>query len=239
MINCYILDDLPSQFKILKILINNHSELNLVGTSTDPASFIDKYNKGKLDIDLLFLDIEMPGISGIEVAHHIVPDVKIIFVTGYRDYAIEAFEIAAIDYLVKPIKPVRFEQAVAKAILAMGIEPKSTSRKNTEEMQHLVVTENGKKSWSQWARDAVYYIEACGNYTDIHCVDQVVTQYKTLKQVEHELLGTQFVRIHRKYIVNMHMAIKGAGNLIVLQNGTELPIGDQYSIRVRNYLNRK
>lgn len=235
MINCYILDDMPAQFKLLAILINRHPELNFVGAGSDAVKFLDAHQSGELSFDLLFLDIEMPGIMGIDVAKLLAPPIKVIFVTGHRDYAVEAFELNAIDYLVKPIHPKRFEEAIEKVLLANEYE-RLSNEKDADD-RFLVIKGSGKASWLKLEYEKIVYLKANSNYTDVYYDDKKHTIYGTLGSLESKLETSKFMRIHRSFVVNLDHVQKGISNdRLIMSNEHEVPIGKVYSEGLKSFL---
>lgn len=237
MINCFILDDLPSQFKVLEVLIARHPALQLVGTSTNPGDFLQKYNDGKIDTDVLFLDIEMPGISGIELAQLLSPKLKVIFTTAHRQYAFDAFESQAVDYLLKPVHPNRFEKAIDKLIqIAANDLPKVDQFRFSND--HLVMKGTGKATWIKLKHDEIIYLKADLNYTDIFLQDRNITLYGTLKKIELMLPDYPFIRVHRQYVINFDHVANGLGKFITMSNDVKIPIGRIYAHKIKAMLNR-
>ncbi|GEM63914.1 DNA-binding response regulator [Sphingobacterium faecium NBRC 15299] len=237
MINCYIIDDMPVQFKLLSILIKQHAELNLIGADTNAEAFLTKHRSGELEIDLLFLDIEMPGISGIDLAKLLLPNVKVIFVTGHRDFALDAFDLHAVDYLLKPIHPERFAKAIEKVVALLGDKDRRTELQ--PENQFLVVKGSGKASWIKLAFDKIISLEADSNYTTIYYEDTKIMIYGTLGSMEQKLDFPPFMRIHKSHIVNLDHVQKGLrGEKVILSNQREVPIGKTFVTRLKEYLGR-
>ncbi len=235
MINCYILDDLPSQFKVLEVLISRHPDLQLAGKSTSPIKFLEEFNAGKIDIDLLFLDIEMPVISGIEIAQMLQSQIKIIFTTGHRDYAFDAYESEAVDYLLKPIHPERFEKAIEKYFQVKTLELQKLSPFNFGK-DHLVTNGIGKASWIKIKHEEILYLKADKNYTDVHLFDRKITLYGTIRKIVNMLPGFPFIQIHRQYVVNFNHVVNGSGKFVMMSNETQIPVGRIYAHQIKMLL---
>ncbi|WP_343559638.1 LytTR family DNA-binding domain-containing protein [Sphingobacterium sp.] len=234
MINCYIVDDLPSQFKVLKILIESTEGLQLMGTETSSLRFLKDYREAKLDIDLLFLDIEMPGISGVELAGMLESKTKVIFTTGHRDFALEAFDLGAVDYLLKPIKPARFLAAIDKV---RNLIQKDNLPGNIAPIrQEIYIKGSGKSSWNRINLSDIEYLEADSNYTQIYLSTGKIMVYGTLNQLSAQLPADRFLRIHKSYIINLAHLESGTALSVKMTNGAQIPVGRVYKNELVSHL---
>lgn len=187
---CLIIDDNTMARSTLCHLCSQVADLEVVGECSTGIEAYNFLQHGKADI--LFLDIEMPEMSGIEFTRNLSTEVIIIFTTSKRDYAVEAFELKIADYLVKPIAPARFLQAVNKAR-----EICSASRQSADEF--LFVRDSDVMRRVPYAD--ILYIEAMGDYVKFHTAKKVYAIHGTLKSVEEKLPALQFIRIHRSFII--------------------------------------
>jgi len=220
MINCLALDDEPLALSILEEFCIRIPFLQLQKTFTD-ASEAAKFLR-KQPIDLLFLDIQMPDILGTEFYRQHGADKMVIFTTAFSDYAVEGFELSAIDYLLKPIEFNRFEQAVIKAKDFFNYIHQSENK----EHQYLYV--RSEYSLMKIPFTEILYIETLDDYLKIHLSDKkpVLTKMN-LKNIMSKLNPQEFVRPHRSYIIPLSRIQSVRGKTISLQN-IEIPIGVKY-----------
>lgn len=157
--------------------------------------------------DLMFLDIQMPKVSGLELMEVIDDPIQVIFTTAYDQYALKAFELNAIDYLLKPFNENRFGDAIQKVISRLNTGEDSNQEKvlhmqnQAEDMLERIVVKNGNKL-EVIALDQILYFEAQDNYVMIHCESKHFLKSKTMKYFEDHLPPDKFIRIHRSYLVN-------------------------------------
>ena len=161
---------------------------------------------------LVFLDIELPGPSGMDLLRSLKISPLVIFTTAYPDYAIEGYELDAIDYLLKPILPPRFLKAVNKA--KEIIEWKKMDHVN--DADHLFVKENGR--YTKVLYKDILFVEALQNYVALHLQGKRLITYNTLSVLEKQLPATQFMRIHKSYIVSVDRIVAIEKNMVTLPN---------------------
>jgi DNA-binding LytR/AlgR family response regulator len=220
MINCIALDDEPLALSILEEFCSRIPFLQLQKTFTD-ATEAAKFLR-KQPVDLLFLDIQMPDILGTEFYRQNAPDKMVIFTTAFSDYAVEGFELSAIDYLLKPIEFKRFEQAAIKARDYFNY----THQSDKKEHQCLYV--RSEYSLVKIDFSDIIYIETLDDYLKIHLRDKKTVLTKmNLKNIMSKLNPNEFVRVHRSYIIPLSRIQSVRGKNISL--GTiEIPIGVKY-----------
>lgn len=194
-LNCIIVDDSSLQRMILTKLIDKNPHLKLVGefSSAIEAKNFLSYNT----VDLLFLDIEMPVITGFDFLDVLKVKPQIIFVTSKADYALRAFEYQATDYLQKPITAERFEEAVKRALELHQLK----NEHHEEEGEHIFIKTNLKKMKIYTAR--IKWIEAFGDYVKVVTEDDSNLVLSTMKAFENDLSKEKFMRVHKSYIVNI------------------------------------
>jgi two-component system LytT family response regulator len=219
MIRAIALDDEEPALRVIDALCQKtEGQIRLEKTFTQPVEAI-KYLK-KFPVDLIFLDINMPGISGVEFAKQLDPGIMIVFSTAYSEYAVEGFNLQAIDYLMKPIAYDRFLQAVNKAKQQMENQLVSN------EKPYLSVRAN--YSLLRIYTENILYIEGMDDYLKIHVKDQrPIVVRMTMKSVEEKLPSKEFVRVHRSFIVPLSRIDKIRNKIIHLQD-VEIPIGNKY-----------
>lgn len=219
--NCLIVDDNILALSVLKKLISMEPSLTIVGECFDA---LEAYKQVQLsDIDILFLDIEMPGMSGIELVKSLGDKrPMVIFTTATTDYAAEAFDLNVVDFLIKPVSPARFLQAVEKAKRMLQTKGLSVTDKEDE----FVFIRDSNIVRRVKVSD-ILYMEARGDYVRINLTDQTYSIHSSLKSVEEKLSKTVFLRVHRSFIINVSRidTIEG-GTLIVHRN--MVPVSDAY-----------
>lgn len=212
-IKCIIVDDEPRAVRLLEEYIKGYPVLEIAGICYNAQETIQLMATTKAD--LLFLDINMPGISGIELTK-ILANCKIILTTAYAEYAVESYEQNVLDYLLKPISPARFAQAVQKAVHYFA-EKKETST--------VIFAKSGKRI-TALKLDDIYYIEGSKEYLAIFSSKGKIVVYKRMKDILDHLDG-RFARVHNSWIVNTDYIEKvEAGEIII--NTTPIPISEKY-----------
>lgn len=222
MIKTLIVDDEPLALDILESYIEKIPDLELIGrcdNAIDANEIIQKE-----EIDLVFLDIQMPQMTGIELVKSLTTSPKVVFTTAYSEYAVEGFELNAIDYLLKPIAFDRFLKAVNKA--------KDGSEKSTNIAQDddFIFVKADKKLVKIHFNE-ILYIEGLKDYVIIKKETGRVIALQTMKSLEKKLPSNIFMRVHRSYIVNISHIKAVVGNSLELIEGgkpKDIPIGKNY-----------
>ncbi|RZM18646.1 MAG: response regulator transcription factor, partial [Pedobacter sp.] len=182
--------------------------------------------------DLLLLDIEMPGMNGIELTRNIGSKKPlIIFTTSKKEYAVEAFELNVADYIVKPVTPARFIQAIAKAREAL--ESSSEELQVTED-EFLFIRD--ASIVRRLKMDDILYAEAMGDYVKLQTSQKFYTVHTTLKTVEERLPSSKFMRVHRSYVVAL-FKIDTVQDSALLINGKSLPVADAFRAKLNKRMN--
>ena len=192
-LNCIIIDDEITARNILKKYIKDVPFLVLLNeyrNAVEALEYLDNSN-----VDVVFLDIEMPRLSGLKMAKLLDDSTQIIFTTAHREFAPEGFELSAIDYLLKPISFERFLQAAKRAHRAMGL-----SRVEKETPTHFFIKVDKKMIRVEFSQ--LYYIKGMGNYVKIYTATDTFVVYDTVKNIMASLRHGPFLRIHKSYIVN-------------------------------------
>jgi DNA-binding LytR/AlgR family response regulator len=193
-----IIDDEPIAIRVIQDHLEHFNNIECIQGFTKAIDAIEILNKEK--IDLLFLDINMPGISGIEFLKSLTNPPKVIFTTAYRNFAVDAFELDALDYLVKPISFERFLKAINKFISQTQINQEISSSEIQE--KEYIILKSDKKNYKIKFND-ILFIESLDNYIKVHTKDLSIICYERLSGVEEELPNKNFIRIHRSYIINL------------------------------------
>lgn len=204
-VNCMIIDDEPLSRDILRRYISEVRELELAGECTDAMEATGVLAKQR--VDLLFLDIQMPGLSGISFARALTAAPLIIFTTAFPQYAVEGFELNAVDYLVKPYSFERFLKAVHRAMEIMK------QQRGTEEAPRRVVLKADRKLYSVDPFE-ILYMEGQGDYVRICFRERKLVVHGTLRQMEESMPADAFMRIHKSYVVNLKQISFIEGNQV-------------------------
>lgn len=218
-----IVEDEPHALRLLEDHIGKLSFLQLEARFFDAMEALEYLQKQS--IDLIFLDINLPGLSGMDLAAMLPPQQKLIFTTAYAEYALDSFEYQVVDYLLKPISFKRFMQAVNKLTAFMPQKEAATLVNSPSEENDFLFVKSGKQV-HKIDYDAICYLEALKEYIAIHTEKGKILVYKRMKEVA-EQLPPQFVRIHNSYIVNLRH-IKNIESNLVIVKGESLPVSNGY-----------
>ena len=234
-ISCLIIDDEPLAREILKQHIEGVEVLELVGVcnnAVEAISFLQQHA-----VDLLFLDIQMPQLLGTNFIRTLKNPPKIIFTTAYRKYAVEGFELDAVDYILKPISFERFLKAVNKVLQINNFtEPVSLSKENNTESNSLFLYFRADRKMVKVFYHEILFIESLKDYIKIVTISKTIVTKYVLYTLEEMLPPGEFLRIHRSYIVAINKIDSYNADSIQIANH-ELPIGKIYKIDVIRKLN--
>lgn len=225
--NYIIIDDEPDAIDVLRIHLNKIPFMELKATFRDPLDALEYFQKHT--VDLLFLDINMPKLSGISFAKFLENPPLIIFTTAYSEYALESYELKAVDYLLKPIEFDRLLKAVMKAkeVLNQNRAGVKTSLETSREISEQTVFIKSGSEFHQVPIQNIKYIESDGNYVTFHTTKRsIVARYK-ISEVKELLPQKFFVRVHRSYIVAIKH-IETIKNHCVVIDGIEIPISSNH-----------
>jgi two-component system LytT family response regulator len=227
-LKCVAIDDEPLALELLKEYISRFPQLKLVHTFDDAISAVELLRNTK--VDLLFIDINMPDITGIDLVRSLHEKPLVIFTTAHKQFAIEGFELDAVDYLLKPINFDRFTRAVHKAI-------DYYKYKNTplqEENDNLFV--HSEYKLVKIPLNDIEYIESLEDYIKIHIAGaKPVLSLLSMKKVLEKLPADKFQRIHRSYIVSVSRVKSIQNRKVQLSAAVELPISDSYVQFINNW----
>lgn len=232
-LNCSIIDDEPLATKLLVSYVKKTPTLNLVGTYNSAISAIKDLREKP--VDLLFLDIQMPELSGLEFARLMPPETKIIFTTGFDQYAIEGYNMNALDYLLKPIAYDRFLESVKKGMDYFSLVE---IQKHTHADQFIFVKSDYKLV--QISLNDVLYIEGFKDYVKIYMDgnQKPVMSLINMKRIDEYLPHPEFLRIHRSYIVHMSK-IKLVDRARIVFGDEYIPISESYKEEVQKFLDER
>ena len=244
-INCLLIDDEPLAMDVLASYINRIDGLELAGRCDNAIQAFEKIQT--TPVDLLFLDIQMPKLNGIEFLNTLKDSPKVIFTTAYRDYAIDAFEMDAIDYLLKPISFSRFLRAVSKVyqnfqsphlpspnhLLNNSLSYGSENTTALSAMEFIYV--KADKKMVKIGLQDIFYIESLKDYVIIHTPKKRIVTKQKISYLEQKLPEDRFLRIHRSFIISINK-IEAFSPTSIDVNNTELPIGRSYKREVSKVL---
>jgi len=223
-LTCIIVDDEPPAVRILQKYVDQLPGIECVAFSNKSIEALQLIEQHQPDI--VFLDIQMPDLTGIQLSMLIKDKSKIIFTTAYSQFAVEGFELNAIDYLVKPIAFSRFISAVEKA-KKLIFDSNVLMRPNSVDDNYFFIKTDGKNKFKRIAVADICYLESIKNYVVIHTASEQTVTYNTLKYFEENLPQNLFVKIHKSFIVALNKIEKTDSNEVwVLQK--YLPLGDTY-----------
>ena len=232
-ISCLIIDDEAIAREVIATHLSKIQNIKVIASCNNA---IEAFNCIRShNIDLVFLDINMPEISGISFARSINKDIKIIFTTAYRDYAVEGFELQAVDYLLKPISFERLLKAV-NTYFEVYNNPVEIGSNQTETNNFMFVRSD--RRMFKIGFNEIIYIESYSDYIKIHLNDKtVVVTRETISAIEAKLPKNEFIRIHRSYIVSLNSIDSYTNEQIVISEKS-LPISRSYKKEVLSLLNK-
>jgi two-component system, LytTR family, response regulator len=242
-IRAVIVDDEELARQMLREFLAGHSEIEIAAECANGFEAVKAVTEMKPD--LVFLDIQMPKLDGFEVLELIGTDRAVVFVTAYDEYAIRAFDIHAVDYLLKPFSAERFETALQRAQQRLGgklpaaTELSSSARPPAQPLERIVVRDGARVSIIPVAK--LDYAEAQDDYVALATEGKKHLKQQTISSLEGTLDPTRFLRIHRSYIVNLEKVTKVEpyskdNHVVVLSNGTQLPVSRSGYARLREFL---
>ncbi len=220
-----IVDDEPRAIDLIKSYLEHFSAVHLLGTFRNGLKALEFLNKKKVDI--IFLDINMPHLSGISLSKMIQAKTKIIFTTAYSEYAVESYEVEAIDYLLKPISLERFTKTMSKILID------DTSFSSIK--SNILMIKSGTKVF-RVDIDEIYYLMKDGNYMNYHTKDKVIMARESISE-SILLLPKHFTQIHKSYIINVHkIDFISKGELSI--NNQIIPIGNAFKQNLIDNMNQ-
>jgi two-component system LytT family response regulator len=236
-----IIDDEPLARSVVKEYLKNFSEVEIIAECNDGFEGVKAIAQHQPD--LIFLDIQMPKINGFEMLELVEKIPGIIFTTAFDEYAIKAFEVNAIDYLLKPFSKERFDKAMnkwqsqkwegdaAQKVLEETTQPEERNRVVVKKGQNIVVLPIQK----------IHYFEAFDDYVKVHTTDGFYMKKKTMSHFQRVLDGNQFVRVHRSYILNLQELtriepMEKDSHVVLLKSGLRIPLSQSGFLKLKSVL---
>ena len=217
---CYIIDDEPLAIKVIEQHLSHFHQFELCGSTTDPLKALGPLKS--LKPDLLFLDIEMPEITGLELIGSLQTRPEIIITTAYREYAVEGFELNVLDYLVKPIPLKRFMQALDKFL-----EQKKSTVPQAQEVQKPYLLVRADRKTIRIKLDDILYVEGLKDYVKIVLENEKILSKISIGNFLKQLPTNQFLRIHKSFIVSKNKITAYTSQDVEIGK-MEIPIGRVY-----------
>lgn len=235
-LNCAIVEDEPLASALLKSYVEKTSFLRLVGkygSAVQALSDIPQLEK----VDVLFLDIQMPELNGLEFSRMVSAETRIIFTTAFGQYALESYKVNALDYLLKPISYAEFLQSVNKAVHWFEMKQKACASCDSFHRTEDCIYVKSDHKLVRIALDSILYVEGLKDYVKIHLDGEPrpVLSLLSLKAMEEKLPSDRFIRVHRSFIVQKNkIKVIERGRIVF---GKEyIPISDSYKLEIQNYL---
>ncbi|MCB2409835.1 LytR/AlgR family response regulator transcription factor [Hymenobacter lucidus] len=226
MISCLIVDDEQGAIDILKTFIDKTPFLTLAGSTTNPIEALSIVQNQA--IDLIFLDIHMPQLSGLDFMRLHKGKSKVILTTAYSEFAVEGFELEALDYLLKPIAFERFLKAAQKA-LNTSMETSARWQPAEKEDDYIFVKTESKGKMTKVNFDEIVFVEGMKNYISINTAEDRIVTLLNIKDMEDRLPPKNFMRVHKSYIVSLNKIKALDGNQILFKDmKAYVPLGETY-----------
>jgi len=227
-ITCVIVDDEPVARNIIETFVAKIPNLILIKSCKNAMEAFEVVNTQ--NINLFFLDINMPDVSGLSLAKSINKKSKIIFTTAYREYAVDGFDLQAVDYLLKPIAFDRFLQAINKFFETQINIPKAIPIEEKVEKNNYIFVRSERKM-VKVIFDEILYVESLSDYIKIYTKQKVLVTRETISNLEMKLPSQYFLRIHRSYIINLNKTDSYTNELVEIEKNA-IPISRTYKENV-------
>ena len=236
-VKCIIVDDEPLARRVIEKYIASLPSLEVAGqfgNALEAAAYLHQEK-----VDLMFLDIKMPELTGLEFLKTLSDPPAVIITTAYSQYALEGYEYSVVDYLLKPIAFDRFLKAVNKVIDKKGKETTQNTKpeaptSGTEKLEDFIFLKadktNHKVSYSE-----IHVIEGCGNYVKVYTTNKTLIVSERMSVIEQQLPSHLFVRVHKSYIISIHQIQEVVDNKIKIMNKL-LPVGDMYKTKLKELM---
>lgn len=230
MIKCIIVEDEVLAQHVIQSHLQRTGKFELVATCNNALEAKEALDNK--EVDLIFLDIQLPGMTGLNFLRTLATPPLVVLTTAYPEYALESYEFNVIDYLLKPISFERFSKAVNKIVDGRLF----TQKESTEQAGHIFIKSNNKFFKVNFSE--IIYIEGMKDYLKIYTAEYRLVTHQTMSEMEKILPSKQFMRVHKSYIVALAYIRSICGNSIETQKGT-IPIGNLYKDKMMNFVVRK
>lgn len=231
-IKCIIVDDEPPAIRILEKYVSQMPGIACITSTTKAIEVLELVDAHKPD--LLLMDIQMPGLTGLQLSTLLKDKVQIIFTTAYPDFALKSYDLEVVDYLLKPIPFERFVKAIEKAREKLSLKTASESLPN----ESFFVKTNGKNQFKKVNLSEICYLESLKNYVVLHTESEEIITYNTLRYYIDNLPNMQFIQIHRSFLIRLDKIEKTDTDSVWVLN-KELPVGDTYKTQFFEQINKR
>jgi len=225
---CIIIEDQAPAQRILQKYINNYGSIELKATFTDAIQALEFLKQN--EVHLIFLDIHLPKLSGVDFLKSLQNPPTVIFTTAFPDFALQGYELNVVDYLLKPFSFARFLQAMSKVSLPVGEDTNSLAEQN-----EAIFIKSGFEHFKVDVND-IFYIHSDNDYTEINTLAKRYLSSESLKHWENLLDEKKFIRVHRSYIINVNCVSSISANDIHLNDDIKIPIGRAYKNKVQGLI---
>lgn len=227
-LKCLIVDDEVLAQDVIEKYILNIPTLRLVGKCDNSVEAISFLHNNQ--VDLLFLDLNMPELSGLDMLKTLSNPPKVILTTAYSEYALESYEYGVVDYLLKPIKLERFIKAVNKVVEQQSKKVEEENIPQDQQAPTIFIKED--QVTYQVNLNDILFVEAYGNYLKVHTNEKVYVVRDTMHDMEDKLPENKFLRIHKSFIISIPKIESVSGNRIYI-NQQEIPVGEMYKLALK------
>lgn len=225
MIRCLVVDDEAPALAILADYISQVPFLTLAGTTTSPIEALTWVQQGRAD--LVFLDIQMPRLTGLQFLKLSGNRCKVILTTAYPEYALDGYENDVVDYLLKPVSFERFFKAAQKALTLLPVAPAPLAPVAPPPATHLFIKGETKNKYLRVSHADILYIEGLNNYVSIYLSEQRLVTYQRLRELAETLPQPPFLRVHKSYIVSLDKIRMVDGNTVYIEDKL-IPVSETY-----------
>lgn len=227
-IKCVLVDDEPLAIKVLQNYFTNFTDFEIIGTFNNSLEALDFINS--TTVDAVFLDINMPMMTGFELISLIENKTKVIITTAFREFAAESYDLDVLDYLVKPIPLPRFIKCINKITTEYNLK-NNIKVETTKGDSHIFIKVD--KKMMKINIEEILFVEGMKEYIKVVTSDKTYITHKSLTSLSEELPAERFLRIHKSYVIALNKVKSIEGNRIQIQSYT-IPIGRNYSKEVKN-----
>jgi len=236
MYKCIIIDDEPIAIRVIRNHISAFTDFEVVAECANALEAMPIISKEK--IDLIFCDIQMPQITGVDFVRSLTHPPKVIFTTAYRDYAVDAFELNVVDYLLKPISFERFTKAINNYLEQTSAKNIQQNNSETDTKQREFIFLKADKKHHKINLSDILYFESLGDYVIVYTADKKLVTKERISNFADNLPTEKFIQIHRSYIVSISK-IESVGAGFVEINKKKLPVGRNYKPQLNNLLQKE
>lgn len=232
--SCLIVDDEPIAIRVVRNHLQNFPNIEIAGECSNAIEALDFLMQKQ--VDLMFLDIQMPQITGLELIRNLQHPPLVIFTTAYRDFAVEAFDLDVVDYLLKPFSLARFAKSIGKFVQQMSEKNNGFHHPETNPTPDYILIKADKKIYKIDLNDLVY-LESMGDYVCVYTSTEKITTKERISNLYEKLPANQFLRIHRSYVVSIRRIDAILAGCIEIAN-KKLPVGRNFKEQVETFLNQ-